>query len=144
MGRMTAVLANPKMNLCTKALVFYPRKQGSLVASYPHPHPTLHQLQYRSHPAFQYVLQAMESWVGPGYEASSLGLLLLTSDSITQYWGVFNVVKVWFVLTESTISGSWHSNDPRPSPDFSPWLRDKIWDWAGDEANVTFSFSYVS
>jgi len=82
---MTAVLANPKMNLCTKALVFYPRKQGSLVASYPHPHPTLHQLQYRSHPAFQYVLQAMESWVGPGYEASSLGLLLLTSDSITQY-----------------------------------------------------------
>ena len=125
---MTAVFANPKTNLCTKALVFYPCKQGSLVASYPRPHPAFHQLQYRPHPAFhqlqyrphpafhqlpyrphpafhqlqyrshpafhqlqyrphpafQYVLQVMESWVGPGYEASSLGLLLLTSDSITQ------------------------------------------------------------
>ena len=22
----------------------------------------------------------------------------------------------------------------RPSPDFSPWLQDKIWEWPGDEA----------
>ena len=39
-----------------------------------------------------------------------------------------------FVLTESTISGPWRSYDPRP-PDFSPRLRDKIWEWPGDEAS---------
>jgi len=46
--------------------------------------------------------------------------------------------KWWtrFVLTESTISGLWHSFDPRPSPDFSPRLRDKISEWPGDEATV--------
>ena len=26
--------------------------------------------------------------------------------------------------------------DPRPSPDFSPRLRDKIWEWPGDEAKA--------
>ena len=26
-----------------------------------------------------------------------------------------------------------HSFDPRPSPDFSPRLQDKIWEWPGDE-----------
>ena len=31
-----------------------------------------------------------------------------------------------YVLTESIISGPWRSNDSRPSPDFSPQLRDKI------------------
>ena len=30
-----------------------------------------------------------------------------------------------FVLTEFTISGPWRSFVPRPSPNFSPWLRDK-------------------
>ena len=35
-----------------------------------------------------------------------------------------------YVLTESTISGLLRSNDPRP-PDFSPRLRDKIWEWPG-------------
>ena len=39
-----------------------------------------------------------------------------------------------FVLNESTISGLWRSNHPRPSPNFSPWLRDKIWEWPGNEA----------
>ena len=34
-----------------------------------------------------------------------------------------------FILTESTISGPRRSFDPRPSPDFSPWLRDKIREW---------------
>ena len=38
--------------------------------------------------------------------------------------------KWWtrLVRTESTIFGPWRSNDPRPSPNFSPWLRDKIWE----------------
>ena len=40
------------------------------------------------------------------------------------------------VLTESTISGPWRSSDLRPSPNFSPRLRDKIWKWPGDEATV--------
>ena len=31
----------------------------------------------------------------------------------------------------------WRSFDPRPSPNFSPWLRDKIWEWPGDEATQT-------
>ena len=49
-----------------------------------------------------------------------------------------------FVLTVSTISGSWHSNDPRPSPNFSPWLRDKIWEWPGDKAiMVELTYLYV-
>ena len=39
--------------------------------------------------------------------------------------------------TESTVSGPWRSNVPRPSPDFSPRLRDKIWEWPGDEAMLT-------
>ena len=45
--------------------------------------------------------------------------------------------KWWtrFVLTESTISSPWRSFDPRPSPDFSPRLQDKIWEWPGDEAS---------
>ena len=42
-----------------------------------------------------------------------------------------------FVLTESTISGPWCSFDPRPSPDFSLRLRDKIWVGPGDEASRT-------
>ena len=45
---------------------------------------------------------------------------------------VRNVTR--FVLTESTVSGPWRSFDPRPSPDFSPRLRDKIWEWPGNEA----------
>ena len=44
------------------------------------------------------------------------------------------------VLTEPTISGLWCSNDPRPSPDFSPRLGDKIWGWPWDEAT---SLSWV-
>ena len=39
-----------------------------------------------------------------------------------------------YVLTESTISGPWRSFAPRPSPDFSPQLRNKIWEGPGDEA----------
>ena len=35
------------------------------------------------------------------------------------------IMWTWFVLTESTISGPWRSFDPRPSPNFSLWLRDK-------------------
>ena len=40
--------------------------------------------------------------------------------------------KWWIrlVRTESTL----HSNDLRPSPNFSPRLQDKIWKWIGDEA----------
>ena len=34
------------------------------------------------------------------------------------------VMRTLFVLTESTISGLWHSFDPRPSPNFSPQLQD--------------------
>ena len=34
----------------------------------------------------------------------------------------------------TNISGPWRSSDPRPSPDLSPWLQDKIWEWPGDEA----------
>ena len=45
-----------------------------------------------------------------------------------------NTHKNWLVRTESTISGQWCSNGPMPSPDFSPQLRDKIWEWPGDEA----------
>jgi len=36
--------------------------------------------------------------------------------------------------SESTISGPRRSFDPRPSPNFSPRLRDKIWEGPGDEA----------
>lgn len=39
-----------------------------------------------------------------------------------------------FVLTESMISSPWCSNGPRPSPDSSLPLRDKIWQWPGNEA----------
>ena len=39
-------------------------------------------------------------------------------------------------LTLSTISGPWHSNDPRPSPDFYPRVQGKTWEWAGDKAKV--------
>ena len=39
-----------------------------------------------------------------------------------------------FVLTKFTISDPWRTFDPRPSPDFSPRLRNKIWEWPGDEA----------
>ena len=44
--------------------------------------------------------------------------------------------KWWtrLVQTESTISGSWHSFNPRPSPDCSPRLQDKIWEGPGYEA----------
>ena len=40
-----------------------------------------------------------------------------------------------YVLTESTISGPWRSIGTRSSPDFSPQLRDEIWEWPGDKAN---------
>ena len=35
---------------------------------------------------------------------------------------------------------------PRPPPDFisQPWLRDKIWEWPGDEAIVVTDTSYVA
>ena len=40
------------------------------------------------------------------------------------------------------------SNDPRGSPDFSPQLRDKIWEWPGDEAickqHTTFCSKYTT
>ena len=43
---------------------------------------------------------------------------------------------------------SWTGSfDPRPSPDISPQLQDKIWEWPGDEANsylVPVSMSNVS
>ena len=53
------------------------------------------------------------------------------SSGLSQY-----VMWTWFVLTESTISGPWCSFDPRPSPDFSPQLQDKIWEGSGDEATI--------
>ena len=54
-----------------------------------------------------------------------------------QYY--FTGQKWWtqYVLTESTISSPWCSNNPRPSPNFFPWLWEKIWEWPGDnEANI--------
>ena len=47
--------------------------------------------------------------------------------------------KWWtrLVQTESTISSLWHSNVPRPSPNLSPRLRDKIWEWPEDEATLS-------
>ena len=48
--------------------------------------------------------------------------------------GGLGLISTWqFVLTDSTVSGLWCSNDLRPSPDFSPQLRDKIWEWPGEE-----------
>ena len=44
-----------------------------------------------------------------------------------------------YVLTESTISSLWRSNYPRPSPDFSPRLQDKIWEWSGDRGYINLS-----
>ena len=44
---------------------------------------------------------------------------------------------------EMVDSGPWHSNDPRPSPNFSPCLRDKIWEWPGDEARLSQSGVHV-
>jgi len=41
------------------------------------------------------------------------------------------------IIFISTISSPWHSNDPRPSPDFSSQLRGKIWEWAEDEAMLS-------
>ena len=49
-----------------------------------------------------------------------------------------------FILTVSAISGSWRSNDPRPSPDFSPRVARYIWEWPGDEANYWFVCFYLS
>ena len=43
-----------------------------------------------------------------------------------------------YVRIESTISGPGRSNGTRPSPDFSPRLRDKIWEWPGDEATFLY------
>ena len=45
-----------------------------------------------------------------------------------------------YVLTESTISSPRRSIAPRPSPDFSPRLRDKIWEWPGNEAMAVVHF----
>ena len=36
---------------------------------------------------------------------------------------------------------SWRSFDPRPSPDFSPRLRDKIWEGPWDEARLLYHIS---
>ena len=44
------------------------------------------------------------------------------------------VMWILFALTEYTISSPWRSFDPRHSPNFSPRLRDKIWEGPGDEA----------
>ena len=42
------------------------------------------------------------------------------------------------------ISGPWCSIGTRPSPDFSPQLRDKIWEWPGDKAKhqVQWTLTY--
>jgi len=42
-----------------------------------------------------------------------------------------------------SISGLWCSFAPRPSPDFSPWLQDKIWKWPGDEATKLLCWKKV-
>ena len=42
-----------------------------------------------------------------------------------------------WVSTESTISGLWRGNVPRPSPNFSSRLRDKIWECSRDEVTNT-------
>ena len=52
---------------------------------------------------------------------------VLTESTISGPWRSY-------VLTESTISSPWRSNDSRPSPYFSPRLRDKIWEEPGDKA----------
>ena len=62
-----------------------------------------------------------------------LGLLLHHGPEMVDSVSA-NRVYVTYYITKSTISGPWHSNDPRPSPDFFPRLRDKIWEWPGDEA----------
>ena len=57
---------------------------------------------------------------------------------------VTEVYNLWrYVLTESTISGPWRSFHPRPSPNFSPRLRDKVWEGPGDEANHTPAFTKI-
>ena len=58
-------------------------------------------------------------------------------------WWTQYVMWTRFVLTESTISDPWRSFDPRPSPNFSPRLWDKIWEWPGDEARVVYLHMYV-
>ena len=70
-----------------------------------------------------------QPWRKTGWSPGIIGICIL----------YFTDRKWWtqFVLTESTISGAWRSNDPRPSPDFSPRLRDKIWEWPGDEAIIS-------
>ena len=81
-----------------------------------------------------------------------------TNTSLDRYWGWLGLAcetraivlasspgysqilsrKWWtrLVQTKSTISSPWHSFDPSPSPDFSSQLRDKIWEWPGDEATI--------
>ena len=44
-----------------------------------------------------------------------------------------------YILTESTISGLWHSIAPRPSPK----LKDKIWELPGNEATFPLTSKYV-
>ena len=48
-----------------------------------------------------------------------------------------------FVLTEFTISAPWRNFDPRPSPGFSPQLKDKMWEGPGDEASLDLHYRII-
>ena len=42
--------------------------------------------------------------------------------------------RKWWIRLVHNVESVCTSFDPRPSPDFSQRLRDKIWEWPGDEA----------
>ena len=46
-----------------------------------------------------------------------------------------------YILSESTICSPWRSIGTRPSPNFSPQLRDKIWVWPGNKPTLTLAIN---
>ena len=60
--------------------------------------------------------------------------LASTTHLLRGHVAIITKLSPHYILTESNHFQSVMQFDPRPSPDFSPQLRDKIWEWPGDEA----------
>ena len=59
--------------------------------------------------------------------------LASTGHLLRGHVAIITKLSPHYILTESNHFQSVMQFDPRSSPDFSPQLRDKIWEWPGDE-----------